>query len=207
MATIAEAIAAYDAESALIQAALNGRGFANEHAPDAHLEESSLFEGLYMHAFTTFERLVETAFLQYCTGGVSIHGVPAKTLLNVKDLDKARALIKGDSRYLDWSNPEAVRRTAGYFIDGGEPFQSAFSVHSSALADAQKLRNAIAHSSIEAQLGFKAVQVRQFSTERTFPMSVGHLLRTRRKKKPQMHWGAYYVGVLQSAAHLICYHH
>ncbi len=193
----------YHSKIDALQLALHGRPYAPWAAEDRDIAENSLFEGTFLRAFTTFEGALQELFLHYAVGGASLTGyVPGCRLTNCSD-GHVRAILRGNQRFTDWANPQVVRERADLFFESGEPFRTGFAPRSHALTDIQKLRNAIAHESSEAESAYLDVQINNLKTEPPFFMSPGQLLRTRRRGNPPMSWCAHYLAVLSTTVGVI----
>lgn len=178
--------AEFQAVHSALQLSLNGIPYAPSDVADDAPDKSMLVEGVFMRAFTAFEHSMEELFLHYACGGASVSGrMPGRRLANCSK-DEARAIMRGDNRFLDWSASSAVRDRASRIFVGGEPFYSEINAVSELLTEAERVRNRIAHESPEAKLAMQTVEVRRFLTQRTFTMKAGQLLRARRRAKPAM---------------------
>ena len=102
-----------------------------------------------------------------------------------------RRILTNGLRYLDWSSQRNVRERASLFFENGMPFYDPVGGKSSVLTDMEKLRNMIAHDSIESANSYKEVQRNNFNTERNFEMAPGQLLRTL-SRQSQKNWGEFY---------------
>jgi hypothetical protein len=164
-------------------------------------EESSDFrsdafaEAIFLRAFTAYEVDLEKLFLHYVTGGLSLQGVQANTYLRLTDERAARRLIKAGFKFLNWSKPETIRDTSQNYIENGWPIVDMLATRTQDLADCERVRNRIAHTSIESLQQFSIVQRNLLATERIFQISPGQLLRIRHRKKMMLHI-SHYVGVM-----------
>jgi hypothetical protein len=139
-------------------------------------------EGLFLRAFTEYESNLERLFFHYVTGGASIQGQSAETYLSVIDEQIARKLVKAGWRFLSWAKPDALRDTASVYMKDGWPIVDILSTKTQEISDCERIRNRIAHNSVEAAIHFNSVQRNLFTTERLFQISPGQLLRVRHKK-------------------------
>lgn len=159
-------------------------------------------EAIFLRAFSAYENDIEKLFLHFVTGGTTISGVPANTYLRVPDEHHARRLMLAGNRYLSWSKPEDTRKIAENYIEDGWPISAAMSAKSHDLVDCRKIRNRIAHDTIESRLDFKAVQINLLRTERLFDISVGQVLRVRNTKLKKLHL-AYYLVAMRDTTNAI----
>lgn len=177
-----------------LQLTINGMRYASADHPDSNLHDDLVMQAAFIKAFTEFENSLELIFLHYSVGNKSLAlFVPDFRLRNCSEL-QARDIVKSDSRYLDWSSVSVVRERAKRFFSDGEPFLSTHGASADALARAERIRNRIAHNSLEARAPFQEVILHHFKTGRIFDMQPGQLLRSR-LKKPAMHIGAFYLGM------------
>jgi hypothetical protein len=77
------------------------------------------------------------------------------------------------------------------YFENGAPFYNPVIGKSQVFSDAEKLRNVIAHDSLESWNGYLDVQRNNFQTERTFRMPPGQLLRAR-TPRTAISWGEHY---------------
>lgn len=138
-----------------------------------------LAEALFLRVFARYEADVERIFLHYVTGGASLSGIQAETYLRVQDETRARQLIRGGYRFLSWAKPSSVCEVSKTYLAKGWPVVDMLAGKTQELSDCEKIRNRIAHHSIESAMEFAAVQRNLFYTERVFAISPGQLLRTR----------------------------
>lgn len=151
--------------------------FASAIELDDKYNESRLAEAIFLEAFTAYEVNLETLFLHYACGGLSLNGIGASRYLSVNDEARVRAIAKAGQRFLSWAKPSQTRETAQLYLENGWPIAELMSTKEQVLSDCEKVRNRIAHNSIEANTAFKAVQRNIFGTERAFNLRPGQLLR------------------------------
>ncbi len=158
---------------------------------DGDIVASITAEGVFLRYFTLWENSIEKVFLYFCGGGPSLGGkIPSCRLVPCTP-EEARKIVLANQRYLDWSDQKQVRDRAQLFFNTGEPFYSPLIGKSHVLADTEKLRNVIAHNSIESWNGYRQVQRNNFLTEPNFFMVPGQLLRVRRRSTSE-NWGTHY---------------
>ena len=154
-------------------------------------ESDVLAEALFLRAFTSYASDVEKLFLHYVTGGLSLNGARAKSYLRVKDESLARKLTRAGWRFLSWAKPQDIRTTAETYMENGWPINDVMISRGQLLSDCERVRNRIAHDSLEARQQFDVVQRNLFQTERIFPLTPGQLLRVRNSKLKKLHIGHY----------------
>ena len=162
----------------------------------------ALAEGIFLREFSAYESILERLFLHYVTGGFSLDGRKANTYLSTSDLNIARDITRGGSKFLSWSNPERIRGTAKLYIENGWPICDTMYGASYDLRDCERIRHRIAHKSDESLSAFNDVQRNLLGTERVFPLTPGQLLRMRRRRLKKLHIG-YYIEVMNRAVSMI----
>ena len=154
-------------------------------------------EALFLRAFTAYEADVERLFYHYVTGGVSLQGKQARTYLQVDDEVLAKKITKRGAKFLNWSRPSQIKETAETYIRDGWPIVSMMATKTQELSDCERIRNRIAHSSLEAIQEFNTVQRNMLATERLFAITPGQFLRVRNARLRSLHI-IHYVNVLNN---------
>ncbi|UAK24164.1 hypothetical protein [Sphingomonas nostoxanthinifaciens] len=144
-------------------------------------------EAIFLRAFTAYESSVEAMFLHYVTGGASRGGTIGTSYLNVQDAQHARRLTKAGKQYLSWAKPSEIRNTASIYMKEGWPLIDMMATKEEVLSDGERIRNRIAHDSLEARQQFGIVQRNYLGTERLFLMSAGQFLRIRSTRLRKLH--------------------
>lgn len=163
---------------------------------DAHAE------AIFLRAFTAYENDLEKLFLHYVTGGVTLQGGAANTYLKVTDEQVARKITKAGFKFLSWAKPPETRNTADTYLENGWPISEMINAKSHDLSDCERVRNKIAHSSLEAVLQFNVVQRNMLQTERLFPITPGQFLRIRNKRLNMLHI-RHYLNVMNDTLYAI----
>ena len=158
---------------------------STDHRSDAFAEAT------FLRTFTAYENDVERLFLHYVTGGLSLQGRAANTYLRITDEANARQLTKAGYKFLSWSKPAEIRTTAKTYIEDGWPLVDMMAVSEQTLADCERVRNRIAHNSLESRQQFNVVQRNMLTTERLFELSPGQFLRMRNTRVRKLHIGHY----------------
>lgn len=155
-------------------------------ASDDH-KSDGFAEAIFLRAFTAFEADVERLFLHYVTGGASLSGGQANSYLSVADEAHARRLTKGANRFLGWAKPQDIKAIAETYIENGWPLVDMLATKTQVLADCERVRNRIAHNSLEAMQQFGVVQRNYLGTERLFHLTPGQFLRIRNGRLRTLH--------------------
>lgn len=152
-------------------------------------------EAIFLRAFTAYEIDVERMFLHYVTGGASMQGRQANTYLSIRDESHARRLTKGGYKFLSWAKPSEIKTIAQTYIHNGWPLVDMMATKEQDLSDCERVRNRIAHNSLEAIQQFGIVQRNLLTTERIFDLTPGQFLRMRSTRLRKLHI-KHYVDVL-----------
>lgn len=176
---------------------INQLAFASAEEESLEHDADALAESLFLRYFATYETDIERLFLHYVTGGISLSGRPARSYLQVTEEPRARKIVRAGFKFLSWAKASNVKETATTYLENGWPLTDMLATRTQDLADCEKIRNRIAHHSLEASQEFAAVQRNLFFTERLFPISAGQLLRVRHRTKKKSHI-AYYGEVINS---------
>lgn len=164
---------------------------------DLKTTSNIIAEGTFIRYFTLWEKSIEKAFLYFCCGGQTLNGWKPVPRLAECDKQIAKMILSSGKKYLDWSNQGIIRDRAKLFFVDGIPFYDPIIGKSHVLSDAEKIRNVIAHDSLESWNSYRDVQRNNYKTERSFYMPPGQMLRTR-AKKTKKNWGEFYFdGIFQ----------
>ncbi len=175
---------------------------ASADIPSNDDRQDAFAEAIFIRAFTAYENDLERLFLHYVTGGATRRNVVANTYLRITDEAHARTLTKAGFSFLSWAKPEQTRKTAQNYMEHGWPINATLSAKSQPLADCERVRNRIAHKSLEALFEFNVVQRNMLQTERLFPISPGQFLRIRSARLRKLHL-AYYLETMNDTLQAI----
>lgn len=104
-------------------------------------------ESAFLRIFISWETFVENSFVDYLLNEPSIlNNRPAKWV-NPINKEHAQEIIIGNQRYMDWSNPEAIRKISQMFFHLGYVFNTTLGSISNDLMDLKTIRNSAAHMS------------------------------------------------------------
>ena len=105
-----------------------------------------VYEGLYLDAFTSFERSIEELFVALLTNRVAQTGVV--TRVNFRSSKVARdVILGGNKKYVDWFPYDRTEERAKAFFRSGEPFTRLSNNDKKMIEELVIIRNAIAHRS------------------------------------------------------------
>lgn len=114
------------------------------HAADVR---AFMTEAAVLKIYMAWERYLEQSFLGFLMGVPSTAGVRVTCYLRPTTLEHARRVLIGTQRYVDWSNPQIVKRLAELYFEKGEPYWRTLSSIEVDLFDLRAIRNAAAHLS------------------------------------------------------------
>jgi hypothetical protein len=104
-------------------------------------------ESAFLRIFIGWETFVENCFVDYLLNEPSIlNNRPAKWV-NPISKDHAQEIIIGNQRFMDWSNPEAIRKISQIYFHQGYVFNTSLSAINNDLMDLKTIRNSAAHMS------------------------------------------------------------
>lgn len=104
-------------------------------------------ESAFLRIFIAWETFVENCFIDYLLNEQSIlNNRPAKWA-NPINKDHANQIIIGTQKYMDWSNPETVRKVSQIFFHLGYVFNTSLGAINNDLMDMKTIRNSAAHLS------------------------------------------------------------
>ena len=116
----------------------------------------------FLGVIGSWEEFLEQTLVRYIAGAKCDNDYkPILRLGKAADITHAYHLISGDPKFdpakgfIGLSNPTTTVDMARLFLEGGRPYTSAFKGQEELLADANRLRNKVAHSSTKAREDFK----------------------------------------------------
>lgn len=154
-------------------------GFISELASTSQDEigESHHFlaEAVTFRLFRAYERLIRAIFLDFCVEDATAKGKSVQSKLNCESWDTAEEILKAGNKFLDWGNVQTIRNVANLVFEDGFPLVDIVNPIASTLTDLHRFRNFIAHSSKEAEQGFKKAIPQYLKTGHETPDTVGKL--------------------------------
>lgn len=139
-----------------------------------HLKQADLdhvFESTFLTAVSSFEEFFEELFISAVLGASGIDRVQPRTQFPNVAVAWDVLLANSNRGYLEWLSFEQLLARADAFLLGGRPFSRLRNRPSEArvIADAVKIRNAIAHEGGTAQARFRSLDIRHLPTHRRHP--------------------------------------
>lgn len=111
-------------------------------------------EGVFVNAFSQFERFLEETFILYTRQRPTRSGTKVSSFITPKDGRHAREILKSSMPFLEWNDPEKLIRRCEIYLGRDDPIKISISTSRTRLANMKKVRNAIAHSSPEAEKSY-----------------------------------------------------
>lgn len=104
-------------------------------------------ESSFLKIFIAWETFLEQCFIDYLLNEASVSGnMPAKWV-HPRDREHAMEMIIHTQKYIDWANPEMVRKLSKIYFHNGYFFNSQLSAINTELLDLKTIRNSAAHLS------------------------------------------------------------
>ncbi|HLO69552.1 MAG TPA: hypothetical protein VK167_01700 [Flavipsychrobacter sp.] len=113
-----------------------------------------LVESIFFSAFRAYEGFIREIFLLYCMEKQSPTKKKVVSYLKAKDFKHTESLIKSSMSFLDWTSPDVVIERAELYLLEGYPIKLPYSANLIPLRTYKKIRNHIAHNSVESQADF-----------------------------------------------------
>ena len=135
-----------------------GRPFISEARRD------SIVELAFLRAFLAWESFLEKSFLVYLSGKTPSRGRVPKRYYFPPNEEMAREWLAEGKDYAKWADGQDVDRRAKRMFEDGYPFSSVLVSHQVALADANIIRNMIAHESANVRAKFERIVRRALGT-------------------------------------------
>lgn len=133
--------------------ALNQRQLSTMRRREEGLTKAQLHvltEAIFFAAFRAYEHFMGNIFILYCCGVQPNKRRLIRPYLKPRTLKHAEELIKSSMPFLDWSSPDSVIERAETYLKEGYPIKDVISSNIEPLRDLKRIRNHIAHMSIES---------------------------------------------------------
>ncbi|MDQ5985900.1 MAG: hypothetical protein CSYNP_01617 [Syntrophus sp. SKADARSKE-3] len=175
--TLATSLDTYRIEVALYNGFIS-RAFTQDSSRNYILteqERSFVVDSAFLRIFISWETFLESAFISYLIGESSTSGRVAIKYASPQDAQHACEMLIGTQKYVDWANPEIVRRLSRLYFDNGDPIYQVLSSIQSDLFDIRTIRNAAAHLSFTTGHQLDALASRKLRRPHT-SITVGDLI-------------------------------
>lgn len=117
----------------------------NENYALPQNQRDFITDSAYLKFFIAWETFLESSFIKYMLGEPSILGNAIIRYVQPIDEQHANRLLIGTQKYVDWSNPEIVKKLCNLHFAPGNPFDTYISSMMGDLFDLKTIRNAAAH--------------------------------------------------------------
>lgn len=127
-------------------------------------EMEFLVTSAFLKLFIAWESFIETSFIAYLTGEVSLDGDQLVKYASPVDKKHAHKLLIGTKQYVDWANQDIVKTISALYFEDAEPYSTSIKSITSELSELRTIRNASAHISSTTQTKLDAVASRVLKT-------------------------------------------
>lgn len=117
---------------------------------------SCVIDGAFLSLFMAFERFLQFSFLCYMMGQCGLNGNSFRRYVTPLNEENALSMIRGISKFADFTNRDTIVRLANNFFDDGGTYSYLNSI-SNDFEEMKKIRNAISHISIESKKAFHSL--------------------------------------------------
>lgn len=138
--------------------ATNQVNFASKHMTKSQLHQ--LTESIFFNLYRDFEIFIRDIFLLYCQGKRPLSGKKVESYLMPKSFVHAEDMIRSSMPFLDWTSVSVVIDRADAYLKDGFPVKIPYSTNRTKLEDYKKIRNHIAHNSVQSLSQYKKVLLR-----------------------------------------------
>lgn len=113
-------------------------------------------DGAFLTLFMALENFLESSFVCYMMGQAGLNGNSFAKYVSPASEENAHSILKGISKFTDFTNRDTIVKLANNFFDGGGTYVYLNSI-STDFEDMKKIRNAISHISVESDRAFKGL--------------------------------------------------
>lgn len=161
-----------------------------------------LVESVFFNSFRHYENFIREAFLLCCQEKVRKRP-KIVSYIKAKNFEHTEKLIKSTSPFVDWAHPDKLIQRSELFLENGHPFKAILTTHRVSLLDFKRLRNHIAHDSMESLSDFKKVLNTHYgTTPLTIPSVGSHLLQASRINPAQTIIDDFFATIQYIASHI-----
>jgi hypothetical protein len=126
-------------------------------------------ESIFFNAFREYENFIRDVFILYTQEKKRTNGRKVKSYLQPKDFFHAEQMLQSSMPFLDWNSPDIVIERSELYLKNGFPIKVPYTTNRVRLTDFKKIRNHIAHNSVQSLNGFKKVLRTYYGTN---PLSI-----------------------------------
>lgn len=114
-----------------------------------------MVESIFFAGFRAYEGFIREIFVLYCLEKQTPTKKKVKSYLKPKNFEHSELLVKSSMPYLDWTSPETVISRSELYLEDGYPIKLPYTTNLQQLKDFKKLRNHIAHNSLESETQYE----------------------------------------------------
>lgn len=161
---------------------LNHKKFSLHELTKAQME--LMVESIFFASFRSYEGFIREIFVLYCLEKQTPTKGTVRSYLKPKNFEHSELLVKSSMTFLDWTSPETVIERAELYLQDGYPIKLPYTTNLQQLKDFKKLRNHIAHNSLESETQYeKLVRVYNNGVKPLVVPTPGQYLMLQSKRK------------------------
>ncbi len=162
-----------------------------------------LTEAIFTRAFAKYECYMEEAFILYCRGRPTRSGEYIASYISPRNYLHARSMIKSSMPFLEWNSPDTIIERSKAYLAPDNPIFLGVTNHQVRLSRMRSIRNAIAHSSDEAEAKFRKTIRDELGIAPLTPPTVGgFLMMSDRQVNHRHHYLKSYIDILFEVANI-----
>ncbi|MCO5949921.1 hypothetical protein [Mucilaginibacter flavidus] len=108
-------------------------------------QRNFITDSSFLKMFIAWETFIENAFIDYMLGEPSINGHTVVKYVQPIDHNHAGKILIGTQKYVDWSNPEIIKKLSNLYFEPSNIIDTYISSTMADLFDLKTIRNAAAH--------------------------------------------------------------
>lgn len=132
---------------------LNHQKFSAHQLTKAQIE--LMVESIFFAAFRSYEGFIREIFVLYCQEKKTDTKTNIKSYLKPKNFEHSELLVKSSMPFLDWTSPETIIERSELYLENGYPIKLPYTTNLQQLRDFKRLRNHIAHNSLESETQYE----------------------------------------------------
>ena len=133
----------------------NQQNFAAGRLTNSQVE--LLVESIFFACFRKYENFIREIFILYTMGKRPRNNARVTSYLNPKNFLHAEQLMKSSMNFLDWNSPDTIIERSDLYLANGFPIRLSYTTNLNAFRQYKKLRNHIAHDSLESFDEYKKI--------------------------------------------------
>ncbi|MCX8523100.1 hypothetical protein OF897_04085 [Chryseobacterium formosus] len=131
----------------------NHQKFNSNKITKAQLE--LMVESIFFAGFRSYEGFIREIFILYCLEKKTLSKKNIKSYLKPKNFEHSEQLLKSSMPFLDWTSPESIIARSELYLEDGYPIKLPYTTNLQQLKDYKRLRNHIAHNSVESEIQYE----------------------------------------------------